>query len=583
MHARGRGIGRRAAFSAAAILAIGAIALPGAAGARNLYVTNEGNLQFKEGGIVAMSIGADGKLTKGPAITTATDGGGYQGIVIPPAGGHLFPAAWGASVLSGMTINADGSLTGDGNAPSNSVFGPRGVSISPNGRFVYVANGARGDVSAFDATGAIPSEITTYPAGDQPRGVAMTPDGQRLYVANEVTSNVSAYSVGAAGTLTHIADFPLPAGPPSAKGPYGVAISPDGKHLFTANVISGNVTSFSIESSGLLVPIGTFPSSDGGLSGLALSPDGRHLFATQEFGSLVVAYNVGADGSLSQVGAAVSTGGEASSAQGVTVTPDGRHVYVTTVGSGFSGKVAAFEIQPSGALVGVIGSPFPTGLLRPDFQSLAIVPDRSPLASFTAAPSAKGTRVAFDGSASSDPDGSVTRYDWDFGDGNSLADGGATPTHAYATPGHYTVALSVVDNEGCSSPLVYTGQTASCGGAAPATRSVRVGKLRVTLGGAKKQALSRKGIRLRVKCNVGACKAKASATFKGLKLKTKTASLRVPKVGKAKTLRLPLSRHLYGQLQQALAAGGTLKAKVKATARAGGLSARAKRSVKLTG
>ena len=54
--------------------------------------------------------------------------------------------------------------------------------------------------------------------------------------------------------------------------------------------------------------------------------------------------------------------------------------------------------------------------------------------------------VVFDGSGSSDPDGEIVQYDWNFGDGNSLFDGGPTPSHVYTAPGDYTVYLAVTDN-----------------------------------------------------------------------------------------------------------------------------------------
>jgi PKD repeat protein len=54
--------------------------------------------------------------------------------------------------------------------------------------------------------------------------------------------------------------------------------------------------------------------------------------------------------------------------------------------------------------------------------------------------------VAFDGSASSDPDGTVVSYDWTFGDGGTSS--GAKPTHAYTTVGTYTVTLTVTDDTG---------------------------------------------------------------------------------------------------------------------------------------
>jgi PKD repeat protein len=53
---------------------------------------------------------------------------------------------------------------------------------------------------------------------------------------------------------------------------------------------------------------------------------------------------------------------------------------------------------------------------------------------------------SFDGSGSSDPDGTVASYAWDFGDGTSGV--GVTPSHTYATAGAYTVVLTVTDNLG---------------------------------------------------------------------------------------------------------------------------------------
>ncbi len=71
-----------------------------------------------------------------------------------------------------------------------------------------------------------------------------------------------------------------------------------------------------------------------------------------------------------------------------------------------------------------------------------------PIASFsvdTPSPTA-GQPVSFDGSASSDPGGTIIGYEWSFGDGESAS--GATPSHTYAHAGRYTIALKVTDAEG---------------------------------------------------------------------------------------------------------------------------------------
>ena len=60
-----------------------------------------------------------------------------------------------------------------------------------------------------------------------------------------------------------------------------------------------------------------------------------------------------------------------------------------------------------------------------------------------------GLTCSFDASNSSDPDGSVSSYLWEFGDGQTSTD--AVTQHTYATSGPRTVKLTVTDNEGTQS------------------------------------------------------------------------------------------------------------------------------------
>jgi PKD repeat protein len=57
--------------------------------------------------------------------------------------------------------------------------------------------------------------------------------------------------------------------------------------------------------------------------------------------------------------------------------------------------------------------------------------------------------VQFNGSSSSDPDGTISSYLWTFGDGTSAT--GVTASHTYSAAGTYTAILKVTDNSGLSS------------------------------------------------------------------------------------------------------------------------------------
>ncbi|HEY8718478.1 PKD domain-containing protein [Pengzhenrongella sp.] len=73
-----------------------------------------------------------------------------------------------------------------------------------------------------------------------------------------------------------------------------------------------------------------------------------------------------------------------------------------------------------------------------------VFPNLLPSASFTAAGGV--FTAAVDGSASSDPDGTITSYAWDFGD--TTTGTGVSATHTYAAAGTYPVTLTVTDNRG---------------------------------------------------------------------------------------------------------------------------------------
>lgn len=59
---------------------------------------------------------------------------------------------------------------------------------------------------------------------------------------------------------------------------------------------------------------------------------------------------------------------------------------------------------------------------------------------------ARGALIGFDGSASTDTDGTITSFAWDFGDGQTGS--GALAEHIYNAAGVFDVELSVTDDDG---------------------------------------------------------------------------------------------------------------------------------------
>jgi PKD repeat protein len=79
-----------------------------------------------------------------------------------------------------------------------------------------------------------------------------------------------------------------------------------------------------------------------------------------------------------------------------------------------------------------------------------VEPNQAPTASFTF--TCDGSDCDFDGSDSSDPDGTVVSYAWDFGDGGTAT--GVTAGHDFVTSGTRDVTLTVTDDEGTQGSLV---------------------------------------------------------------------------------------------------------------------------------
>jgi endoglucanase len=106
-------------------------------------------------------------------------------------------------------------------------------------------------------------------------------------------------------------------------------------------------------------------------------------------------------------------------------------------------------------------------------------PNQPPVAKANGPYSGKvGQAVAFSSLGSNDPDGRITLYSWQFGDGGSSTT--SSPSHSYATVGNYTAKLTVTDDKGATNASSAAVSITSNGGGGTGTTPVaRNGQLKV--------------------------------------------------------------------------------------------------------
>ena len=110
--------------------------------------------------------------------------------------------------------------------------------------------------------------------------------------------------------------------------------------------------------------------------------------------------------------------------------------------------------QPTKILTMGIGAFFLTFILC---WVLFITPTLAPpTATFTVNPENPlvGEIITFNATSSVDPDGEITKWIWDFGDGNTIE--GETSTYSYNVAGDYPVMLTVIDDHGISMSNITT-------------------------------------------------------------------------------------------------------------------------------
>ncbi len=109
--------------------------------------------------------------------------------------------------------------------------------------------------------------------------------------------------------------------------------------------------------------------------------------------------------------------------------------------------VTTYKYDTPGTYTAILRVTDDEGATNTDSTVITVIPNQPPIADAGQDMTVLVNElVTFNASNSTDPDGVITNYLWNFGDGTTS--NGVTVTHSYSNPGTFTVILNVTDDDG---------------------------------------------------------------------------------------------------------------------------------------
>lgn len=301
------------------------------------------------------------------APTAQTDGGqGQRGAV------YVQTNTAPANYVMVFDRNSNGTLTPAGRVATGGVGKPAGnpplgipfidtagsVTLSKNGRFLFVVNAGDNTVSSF-RVGPHGLRLADIEPSLGIRPASSTTDGDLLYVLNSelATANISGYRIGNHGQLTQIPGSVQPTGQPNGGMPAQIQFDATGTVLTVTERNAGGdgrIDTFLVGHDGVAGPPVQHPTSGAGPFGIAFTHRNHMIVSNEHFpdvlASDVSSYDVTREGSVTPIDTELANAGGAC---WNVITNNGKYVLVT---SPFTFNINSFRIEQDGELTPVNGS-----------------------------------------------------------------------------------------------------------------------------------------------------------------------------------------------------------------------------------
>ena len=228
--------------------------------------------------------------------------------------------------------------------------------IAQHSSLVYVLNvGGSSNVVGFHFSPdghiqQIPNSIRFLTTNNsEGASITFSPDGQFLAVTERATNNIDVFRVQADGTLSTIV-----VNASADPGVFSAKFAPDGALLVSETGPAGGnnasaISSYAVAGNGTLLPVSLgAPTLGNANCWIAITPDGRFVYTSNAGSATISGFAIGANGALAPVGATVvGTNPAGSTNLDIAITADGKFLY--TLNSG-TGTIGVFAIEPDGTL-----------------------------------------------------------------------------------------------------------------------------------------------------------------------------------------------------------------------------------------